>query len=104
MFEQEIEKGIAFLDEKMPGWLELVDPERLDMNLADIVNNCGCVLAQIGAPDDSYYWLCEELGIENQDYLYGFSIKSTISDEYAWYMLTAEWQAKLRELNAERAS
>jgi hypothetical protein len=102
MFEQEIEKGVAFLDEKMPNWLDRVDPEKLDMKIGIVGRSrCGCVLAQYGAHDGGdYYRLIYSLGIEGGDYRYGFSVPPD-RPASEWDMLTVEWQAKLLELKAE---
>lgn len=48
-YEAQIAKGVALLDEKVPGWLWLVDLDVLDMSVCETydIGDCGCVLSQI---------------------------------------------------------
>jgi hypothetical protein len=42
MFEQQIAKGVALLDEKWPGW-----HERINLDTLDIGSSCDCVIGQL---------------------------------------------------------
>lgn len=42
MFEAQIAKGIALLDEKYPGW-----EEKIDLSILDIGSGCECIVGQL---------------------------------------------------------
>jgi len=64
------ERGAAWLDEHIPGWLERIDLGRLDMaSLYD------CVLAQAGGDDWGAVYRTYDLTIEGTEYL-GFETGS----------------------------
>jgi hypothetical protein len=58
------ERGAAWLDEHIPGWLERVDLGRLDM--ASLVD---CVLAQAGGDDWGSVYRAHDLTVEETEYL-----------------------------------
>ena len=39
---ERVERGAALLDEKQPGWLDIID-----LDLLDISSRCGCVIGQL---------------------------------------------------------
>lgn len=47
--EQRAAKGAAWLDSKLPGWFNDINPRRLDMESGsqNSGNDCGCVCAQL---------------------------------------------------------
>lgn len=57
--------GIAFLDEKVPGWREKIDMNRLELN-----NSNNCILGQLFDNGDANSWEsgfdrgCEELSLQ----------------------------------------
>ncbi len=64
MFEAEVARGVALLDEHEPGWRQRIDVQRLDMSEPTysrrVSHACGCVLAQLdpnrhGLWDDGWY-------------------------------------------------
>ena len=59
-FEEQVARGIALLDQKVPGWRDWIDLDRLDMRsvLYEPGEGCGCILAQLyGDYDDGLYAL-----------------------------------------------
>ena len=73
-----IERGMALLDKAVPGWLDLLDVEHLDMSAGSyeggpkvdsagrIYRDCGCVLAQVDYhtwKDERSVMLVERLGL-----------------------------------------
>lgn len=40
--EEQVAAGVSYLDERLPGWRKLVDPNALDLK-----SSCGCVLGQV---------------------------------------------------------
>lgn len=70
-----VERGAALLDERLPGWEDKIDLERLDL-----ASTCNCVLGQLhrkrGRPGHrNYYAGLNELGITTPS-RYGFSVWS----------------------------
>lgn len=67
-----VAQGMALLDEKMPGWAERIDLERLD-----IASGTHCVAAQLSG-EDNYYRGFHLLGITGRDrFEHGFMAEST---------------------------
>lgn len=56
--ETEVEAGIAFLNEKVPGWEDRINWETLDMG-----NHAECIGGQLG--DDYFRW-ATEMGIYSE--------------------------------------
>ena len=54
---EDIARGVAFLNKKVPGWHEEIDLDRLDMNSGSFdksiapehLGGCGCIMAQVHA-------------------------------------------------------
>ena len=91
-FEAEVARGIALLDQKIPGWRQHVDVDRLDMEMAERRENaCGCILAQLYG---EYIAGLEAIGLDDEeDSPYGFD-----ADAADYPALTAAWK---RALGAE---
>jgi hypothetical protein len=121
MFEKQIAQGVALLDANVPGWLERVDVDAIDMErgeVMDAMGDCGCVLTQLDAlyrwprangrravlqPGDTgvYERALMGLGLSYEtDEEYGFRPGGT---SRAWKRLTNEWKATILRLRAERA-
>jgi hypothetical protein len=51
MFEAQINRGVEFLNENVPGWLNEIEVDRLDLSSGSFLPQdgmgCGCVLAQL---------------------------------------------------------
>jgi hypothetical protein len=99
-YRANVEKGAAFLDERMPGWLDRVDVPNLDLG------SCfRCVLGQLGG---SYHDERLRLGLAYQESIeLGFNVSAldngiTEAREYA--SLTEEWQAYIKEARDEVGS
>lgn len=69
-----VERGVEFLDEKVPGWFNLIDTEKLDIR-----NSCNCVLGQLylrehprirneSSKTDAFYRKAVELGLGEERY------------------------------------
>jgi hypothetical protein len=73
------ERGAALLDERMPGWWQHIDLDRLDID-----SPCDCVAGQIGG----YTEILQALGLDDgAEYDYGFdggSFASTRALTPAW--------------------
>jgi hypothetical protein len=71
-YEQQIAKGVALLDEKMPGWWKRIDLDHLNMAVCETYfrGDCGCVLAQLDYDDEDgrdrgdYPRLAKALGLD----------------------------------------
>lgn len=98
-----IAKGVALLDEKMPGWHARVDIRRLDMGSGLFyrakAGDCGCVLAQVDAaavPFGSYTSTAMDLGVYrlNDAVAHGFNTPygPHLDDEAAYEELTRTWR------------
>jgi hypothetical protein len=101
MYEAQIAKGVALLDEKVRGWLDRISLDKLDLDIIDSrrhKDGCGCVLAQTHA---DFVEGLQAVGLRTADWndarAYGFHA----SDHQT---LTAEWKATIRRLRAERRS
>jgi hypothetical protein len=102
--------GVRFLDERVPGWWNMIDTDTLDLASCDL-----CVLAQVyiaqhGHPDDLGSWLSpfgrmkEEFGLDAP----AIAASGFISEADGWAdnvidsaALTAEWR---EAIEAKRAA
>lgn len=89
-----VERGAAFLDEKLPGWEDKIDVERLNLE-----STCGCVVGQLhgglrGRWRSNAYWRgMDELGLNadsSEAAKYGFVTRGSGADH--WENLTDAWR------------
>ena len=71
------------LDERLPGWRDEIEPERLYLG-----STCNCVLGQLF---DDYERGVRILGITTPS-LFGFTVRGRMT----WANLTAAWRRELR--------
>lgn len=93
--KENVERGIALLNNHLPGWHEDVDLETLDQRTTLV-----CVLAQVfGSYDEGR----RALGVSNRNASdYGFLIVLDAADIKEWEHLTNEWKAQITAIrNAE---
>lgn len=97
MFQDEINRGIAWLNENRPGWLSMVELDRLDM-----LDDVKCVLGQTGG-----YWSVSTYSINPYDYGFNVSydqLQSRGGDlDYVGSAFQNEWYARIEELKANHA-
>jgi len=91
MYEQQIARGMALLDERRPGWREEIDPGSLDLE-----DDSMCVLGQLYGVDDFIDGL-DAVGLSMyQPIEHGFDIgNDDLPELYA--VLTAEWRQALTQ-------
>lgn len=92
-YRPNVEKGAAFLDERMPGWVDRVNVARLDLS------SCvACVLGQLGG---DYRHEARRLGMNLDDAIQcGFNVSEFENyrvEAQAYSALTLEWQAYIAE-------
>lgn len=103
MFEVEIARGAAFLDEKTPGWRERIDLDKLDLGECDV-----CVLGQLSGTDDRWAWttVVRNFGLSTRIvHKFGFSVDDSDDLFYddsgeldeLYNQLTQEWKTYIRE-------
>jgi hypothetical protein len=100
-YEQQIAKGVAFLDEKVPGWLDRIDIGRLDLR-----TGMYCVLGQLhdGDADGGAHALgLGRSAISTEAVAHGFDDGGACVAPPT-RPLTEEWKAALRKLRAERGA
>lgn len=110
-YTAQITRGVALLDARMPGWLDRIDIDRLDMSFGAFSYSrpdCGCVLAQVNAMSKAGFGLygagLRALGLTGgEDMACGFALPF-LASERDWPVLTAEWAETIRQLRAERAA
>ncbi len=87
-----VQRGIALLDMRRPGWQEKVDRERLDM---DSITD-GLIEQVFGCP---FGYALHQLGIGHKEaYRCGFDIEEgTPEEQYEqqWQVLTEAWKQML---------
>lgn len=86
-----VERGAALLDEKLPGWENDIDLEKLDL-----AHDCKCVLGQLNGGD--YYRGTRRIGLEtwNDERTYGFVPQTPIGQRRRWENLTDAWRRLIR--------
>lgn len=96
MFEVQIAAGIAELDQRLPGWREVLAESTLDMG-----DPYRCVLGQIGAAKDwgsfgssaRHLGFADDDGVLDSDLLIEFGFLVLNGETYD--ILTEEWRAAL---------
>jgi len=82
-----VERGMALLDEKVPDWIDRVDPEKLHMSMGS--GPCGCILSQLyGGFNEG----CDALWLEDYPDDLGFTER-----HINYPALTRIWRQKIRE-------
>lgn len=97
MYEDQIEAGITFLNERYPGWQN----DLPDLELIEMGEPCNCVLGQITG---SYWQEVEEAsghdrwstGAYEWAVAHGFDIDAE-DDGTSYESLTEEWRMRLEE-------
>lgn len=98
MFSQRAFKGMTYLDQHKPGWVDLIDTDRLDM-----IHPERCVIAQVYG---SYWAHCAGQGdfwnnvpSHHEVYDYGFNIDPEDHDylTYPYKVLTEIWVALIND-------
>lgn len=86
ILEARAEAGAQLLDEKHPGWHQLIDLDQLKM-----ASYRRCILGQLYGK----YWAAREaLGVDGQgQYDYGFA--AVCRDDYPW--LDAAWRSEIKK-------
>lgn len=95
--EARVARGVALLDEKLPGW-----DRRIDLDKLDLASPCNCVLGQTwdeqsDDPDDPYFLhasrLFGRLDVQ-EEVAHGFNSTHVLGVEAVSEMntLTAEWK------------
>lgn len=110
-FEAEVARGIALLDERLPGWRDRIDVDRIDMVWASARatrNNRCCIGAQLADPTDAedYYdwasWLSGYDSIDQRDEFEEWAYRHGFEAPLGRYpALTDAWK---RALTLEAAS
>lgn len=102
-YEARVAKGIALLDEKVPGWPDLIGLPQLSIG-----SGAYCVTAQLSGENDWRVGM-EQLGLEQGEYNtgsyteHGFNVEnwwaSTVDDDYdalyAISILNAIWKREI---------
>jgi hypothetical protein len=91
---ERVARGVALLDEKLPGWVDRIDLDRLDLG-----SPCRCILGQTwdGIPDPEstpFAAHANELdlyGEDENDYGFNAGGEDWFADEPEYRALTAEW-------------
>lgn len=93
--KERVQQGMAFLDEKCPGWREAIDPSALEISHADC-----CILGQslgeyaVGVHILFGFDITDLQGNEFTTLVqYGF----TVAEDYEWDTLQNAWLAQFSE-------
>lgn len=92
MYTEQIERGVEWLNENYPGWVNKIDLKQLEM-----VNCFSCVLGQLYR---DFFDAPTEVSGFNIDAKYGFNI-STEEHWDNYDILTQEWKDKIVELRSK---
>lgn len=94
--EARVARGVALLDEKLPGWIE-----RIDLDKLDLASGCNCILGQTWSKGDddgrftAFELQADALGLYGEDENdYGFNAggEDYFEDRPEYDALTAEWR------------
>ena len=89
MFEAEVKRGIAWLDANIPGWLDKIDLERLDLRVCD-----RCVVGQVLG---SYNNLFDATAPAWEDrFAMGFNARIPFGNSILWQDLTNQWKKQIK--------
>lgn len=104
-YEQEVNRGAALLDEILPGWVEKIDLEALELD-----SDCQCVLGQLALDLNPRRFVYSRYGaaiqaIEQaadidlgaQEFFYGFNLPSNWGGPADFTDLTQEWRALIQQ-------
>lgn len=81
---ERVARGVALLDEKVPGWHDRIDLSRLDM-----WDEARCILGQLF---DDFFDGAAELELQEEDtYTSGFDRRPELTDPVNYTHLHAEW-------------
>ena len=90
MYEQQISKGIEWLDQHEPGWADKVDLEKLDMTT--------CTRCVLGFVYGDYDRLDDPSAPPSDDRAkLGFTLRESYFS-YDWVRLTEEWRDAISKL------
>jgi hypothetical protein len=100
MYEKQVAKGAAWLDQAYPEWEDRIDLGQLDMG-----NTCSCILGQLLAPARLGYrivrgWMVPAMGEDaTQKWLegHGFTLPGTPVSSALWGPLEETWVSLLKE-------
>lgn len=115
-FKECIERGIALLDKEIPGWLD-----KIAIDTIDLERECSCILGQSFTECVRYSGYekgCSCLGVRawnepliddvNSSAHYGFFIPDEVNEDHGivggltWQKGTSLWKSRLRQLKKER--
>lgn len=121
---EDIARGIALLNEKVPGWHMRIDLDRLDMNSGrfdmqsepEELDGCGCILAQVNASSSDRGfgtyptgWYLLQPSTDTFAAAYGFAVpdwgyEDSRSDERTkteqYEMLTGLWRTAILNIRS----
>lgn len=96
MFEQQIQNGVTYLNQLIPGWYNHVDLEKLVMS-----SHCECICGQL-----DHIFTQHRTDLENLAMSEWFGFFVPYGDEKQrrnlWYTLQDEWTDKILELRAAK--
>lgn len=114
MYEEQINRGIAVLDEKQPGW-----ENRIDLKTLTLSSICHCVVGQLVGNVKTAVWedasvkryssfLMELTGASERMHIvesvnYGFDLDPEFATYPNYDVLTAEWKTAIWARLAENA-
>lgn len=87
-----VDRGIALLDERRPGWWEDVDVRKLEM--------ASCYLCVLGQTGSSYAEEFLALGLSGDDDAVGYGFEAVDNEPDDWDILTAIWRRRISERRA----
>jgi hypothetical protein len=97
MFKEQIARGIALINEKMPDWRENISIESLEMSMGD-----SCILGQLysgGYSEGIDHLLGCHVGPDERlafAVAHGFNIAEADEDGHAWEELQQAWITALQ--------
>ncbi len=97
-YSEQIQRGVSFLNEKCPGWLQYVDLDKLDM-----MYGMSCVLGQVGVGigvGTYTFGACPHFKLSAQQCIdLGFTVDEEEDHEYEDFReLTRSWKETIQAL------